>query len=79
MKILLQIVQMLPAIIAAVKEAEALVPLSGAGKAKLDFILGLVSDTVDGASELAGPVAKVVSRIVALCNATGAFGKGGAA
>ncbi|MEN6534624.1 MAG: hypothetical protein ABFD89_13230 [Bryobacteraceae bacterium] len=75
MKTFIQIVQMLPAIITAVKELESFVPVSGAGKAKLDFIVGVISDTVSDASSVIEPITKVVARLVALANATGIFRK----
>lgn len=75
MKTFLLIVQMLPAIVEAVKTAEQFVPLPGAGRAKLDFILGLITDTVGDVSENIAAIQKAVARIVALANATGVFGK----
>lgn len=75
MKTFLLIIELLPAIVEAVKEAEKLVPLPGAGKAKLDFVLGLITDTVGDVSDAIGPISKVISRIVGLANATGVFGK----
>jgi hypothetical protein len=74
-KTFIQIVQMLPAIITAVKELESFVPVSGAGKAKLDFIVGVISDTVSDASSVIEPITKVVARLVALANSTGIFRK----
>lgn len=77
MKTFLQVMGMLPGIVAAVKQAEDLIPLSGQGKAKLDFTLGVISDTVDGAAEVLPAVAKIVTRVVELANVTGVFQKGG--
>lgn len=77
MKAFLQVMSMLPGIVAAVKQAEDMIPLPGQGKAKLDFIIGVISDTVDGAAEILPVVQKIVSRVVELANATGVFQKGG--
>lgn len=77
MKTFLQVMAMLPGIISAVKQAEEFIPLPGQGKAKLDFTLGVISDTVDAAGEILPVVAKVVARVVDLANATGAFQNGG--
>lgn len=75
MKTFLLIAQLLPAIVAAIKQAEELVPVSGAGKAKLDFVLGLLQDTVDDLPALGGVIDKVVARVVTLANVGGTFQK----
>ena len=76
MKTFLLVMSMLPGIISAVKQAEDFIPLPGQGKAKLDFTLGVISDTVDAAAEVLPAVTKVVARVVELANATGSFKKG---
>ncbi len=65
MKTLLMILQLLPAIIGAVKAAEELVPLPGQGKAKLDFILGVIADTGADVSAILPVITAIVARIVA--------------
>ena len=75
MKVFLQIIQLLPGIIAAVRHVEDFVPVSGAGAAKLDFILGILADTVGDVSALIEPITKVINRIVSLANAVGIFKK----
>ncbi len=75
MKTLIQIVQMLPSLISAVKAAEEFVPQPGQGKSKLDFVLGVISDTVGEIGDLIPAVTKIVARIVGLANATGVFRK----
>lgn len=75
MKTLLTIIQMLPALIQAVRQIEEFVPLPGAGKQKLELILGIVEDTVDDAKSMIPTIAKVVGRIVGLANAAGVFAK----
>ena len=71
MKTLVQIVQMLPTLIDAVKAAEAAVPVSGQGKAKLDFVLGTIQDAYGEVSTLLPQITSVVGRIVSLFNSTG--------
>ncbi len=73
MKIFLQIVQMLPGIIEAVKAAESFIPLPGQGKAKLDFVLGLIEDAYGDIKPLVEVIVKVIARLVTLAKATGVF------
>lgn len=71
MNTLLSIIKLLPAIIDAVKAAEQFVPISGAGKAKLEFVLGVIQDTSADLGALTETITKVITRIVSLGNATG--------
>jgi len=73
MKIFLQIIALLPGIISAIAQVEQFVPVGGAGKAKLDFVLGIIQDTVGDVTGLIEPITKVVARLVSLANATGSF------
>lgn len=75
MNTLILILKLIPSIIAAVKAAEEFVPLPGQGKAKLDMILGIISDVYDDAKSIAPLIAKAVARIVELANAAGVFKK----
>lgn len=75
MKTLLTILQMLPALIQAVKQVEEFVPVPGAGKQKLDLIIGIIEDTFEDAKGMLPTIAKVVGRIVNLANSTGVFAK----
>lgn len=74
MKTLVAILQLLPAIISAVKAIEEALPISGKGKEKLDLVLGLVGDLGEDANALKGPVEKAVGRVVSMFKATGVFG-----
>jgi hypothetical protein len=75
MATLLVILRLLPSIIGAVKAAEDFIPIPAQGKAKLDFVLGVVTDVDAEASNLVPQIAAVVGRIVALANLTGVFKK----
>lgn len=76
MKNFLEVVKIIPAIVEAMKVAETIVPLSGKGAAKLQFVLGVLADTVGDISPILETVTKVISRITALFNSTGTFNKG---
>lgn len=76
MKTFIQIIQMLPALITAVKQVEEFVPSTGSGKEKLAFIIGIIQDTVEDAKSMIPTIEKVVSRLVILANSTGVFAKG---
>lgn len=75
MKTLLAVIQLLPALIQAVKQVEEFIPIPGQGKAKLEMILGVIDDTYEDARAIMPTIAKVVARIVSLANATGVFRK----
>jgi hypothetical protein len=81
---LLAIFKLLPGILSAIQALEAAIPLPAAGKAKLDLILGTVSDVYNAdqtiqkqlpGEALAGVVTSIVSRIVGTFNALGIFSK----
>jgi len=74
-KVFFQIISLLPGIISAVRNAEEFVPISGQGRAKLDFILGILTDLIGDVSGIIEPITKVINRIVSLANATGIFQK----
>ncbi len=82
MAILLAVMKLLPMIIAGVQALEVAIPFPGAGKAKLDLILGTVNDVYNAdqaiqkelsSSQLVSVVTSTVSRIVACFNALGIF------
>ena len=70
---ILKIMRLLPLIMTAVKTVEAMIPVSGAGKDKLDAVLGIVEDTTGDVAEVLPMVTKIVARFVNLGNATGTF------
>ena len=75
MKTLILMLQLLPSIIQAVKAAEEFVPLPAQGRAKLDLVLGVISDAYDGAAAIIPQITKVIGRIVEVANSTGIFKK----
>ena len=84
MSTLVSILNLLPAILAAVQAVEAAVPVPGAGKAKLDLVLGAVSDVYAAdqqlqkaipGDQLISIVGSLVSHVVANFNALGIFHK----
>ena len=73
------IVKLIPVVIAAVKSLEELIPVSGAGKQKLDLVMATVQDAFDGVTS-AWPtiqpiLEKLIAGIVNLANQFGVFKK----
>lgn len=84
MKTLLAVLQLIPAVIAAVRTLEEYVPVGGHGKEKLDVILEMVQATFDASNELrrefsaeglALLVSRTVGKLVTLFNSAGLFPK----
>ncbi len=84
MKTLISILQLFPAILAAIRAAEEAIPASGQGKTKLDLVLGVVQGVYDASSELQSSfswqslvvvITKVINNVVAVLNAAGIFKK----
>lgn len=84
MKTILAYLQLFPAILASVKSLEDTVPIPGAGKAKLDLILGFVQAAYNAEqsiqkeipwSTLVEVVKGAVTAIVTAFNAIGVFKK----
>jgi hypothetical protein len=82
--ILIAILQLLPAIIGAVQSIEAAVPIPAAGKAKLDLVLGTVTDVYNTeqaiqkqlpSDKLVPLVTGAITRVVTSFNALGVFKK----
>ena len=85
MKTLLTILQLLPAVIAAVQAVEEAFPVAGQGKKKLDLILDVIRAVYDGGTglrkefswdKLVGIIIPIVNKVVALFNAFGLFSHG---
>jgi hypothetical protein len=85
MKTILAILQLFPAIIAAVQAIENAIPVSQQGKVKLDLVLDTVKTAYDAEEsvrkdfswdKLAGVVVTIVGKVVATFNALGVFKKG---
>lgn len=75
MKSIIAVLQLLPAIIAAVRTVEEAIPLPMHGKAKLDLILGIIQDTGEDVGALVPLITKAIARIVGTFNAIGIFKK----
>ncbi len=75
MKYALMILQMIPAIIGAIKSIEEFLPATGIGKEKIAVIRASLESTYDGVSEVWPAVEKVVGMLVTLANSTGVFKK----
>lgn len=71
---------MLPLVIEAVKAAEAAIPQSGMGSAKLQFVKDLLTSTTDIGTEVAekdyaNAIEKTIALVVKLFNTTNVFKK----
>lgn len=78
--ILKLVVQLLPLVIEAVKAAEAAIPQSGMGSAKLQFVKDLLTSTTDIGTEVAekdyaNAIEKTIALVVKLFNTTNVFKK----
>lgn len=78
--ILKLVVQLLPLVLESVKAAEAAIPQSGQGSAKLQFVKDLLTSTTDIGSEVAekdyvNALEKTITLAVKLFNSTGVFKK----
>ena len=73
MQVFLRIVQLIPALIALIKEIEAVIPQSGLGDAKLTAVRQILEAAYEGVSELWPVVEKVVAVLVGLFNSAGVF------
>lgn len=75
-------IPLLPAIFDAARSVEQALPVSGAGRLKLDLVMSIVRDAVelsrDGISwdDVAPMVERVISAVVACLNASGEFKRG---
>ena len=79
------ILKLFPVILGAVQAVEAAIPLPSAGKAKLDLVLGTVTDVYSSTQQvtpempldrLTALVTQTVARVVTTFNALGIFKKG---
>ena len=75
MKTFLLIVQLIPAVIALLKEIESVIPQSGQGTAKLEAVREILEVTVDGFKEIWPALEKVIASLITLFNTTGVFKK----
>ena len=67
------LMQALPAIIAAVKAVEAAVPMSGAGKAKLDAVLSIVTTAESSLSGMVPQITAIITTLVGLFNTSSGY------
>ena len=75
----LTIVKLIPVAIAAVKSIEEFLPVSGAGKQKMDLVMTTIQDAFDGVTA-AWPtikpiLEKFITGLVSLANSFGVFKK----
>lgn len=84
MSSLILILKLLPVILGAVQAVEMAIPVQSAGKAKLDLVLGAVSDVYASsqqigqelpASQMTALITQTIARVVATFNALGMFKK----
>lgn len=69
----LAILKLLPAIIAAIRSLEEFIPISQAGKSKLDIILDTMKEAGAEVAGLVPMVISLINRLVGLANKTGVF------
>ena len=74
---LLAIVNLLPAIIAAIKAVEAAVPGAGLGKQKLEAVLDIVQAAHEGMVAYLPTINNVITILVRMFNGVGMFDKMG--
>jgi hypothetical protein len=88
MATLLAVLKLFPVILAAIQALESAIPLPTAGKAKLDLVLGMVTDVYSAdqsiqkqlpSDPLIALITATISRVVATLNALGIFNKKAAA
>lgn len=75
MKILLLVVQLIPALIELIKTLEIALPNAGMGSEKLKTVRQIIEAAYEGAAEIWPTVEKVISALVGLFNAAGVFKK----
>jgi hypothetical protein len=84
MNILLVVLKLMPSILAAVKAIEAAIPVSGAGKTKLELVLGVIEEVFSQTTSLSKEIpwetlkpiiSGNVSLMVDALNNTGVFAK----
>jgi len=75
MKIFLQVVALIPTVIALIKEIEAVIPQSGQGAAKLAAVREIMAASYDCFTEVWPSLEKVIAALINLFNSTGVFVK----
>lgn len=73
MKVLLMVVQMIPALITLIKEIENALPKVGLGSEKLAAVRKIIEVAFEGASEVWPTIEKVIAILVSLFNSAGIF------
>lgn len=73
MQAIITIVQLLPALIAAIKAIEEAIPGQGQGEAKLAAVRGIIEAVDTGYKNLWPQIQPVIGVLVGLFNKTGAF------
>lgn len=75
MKVLLLVIQIVPALIQLIKSIEDILPNAGLGTDKLEAVRKIIEATYEGAAEIWPTIEKVIGVLVALFNKTGLFKK----
>jgi hypothetical protein len=74
---LLRLIQLIPALIAAIKAIEDALLISGQGKAKLDAVVEIVTTADESLKSILPLVTSAIGTLVRLFNASGVFGRAG--
>lgn len=69
------VISILPIIIEAVKQIEALFPESGNGRQKLELVKNILISADSNLEDSWPLISKVIGSVVAFCNSTGLFKK----
>lgn len=72
---IIMVLKMFPVLITAIKSLEEFLPVSGAGKAKMDLIQQTLTDSYADIASIWPTIAKVIDGIVAIANQFGVFKK----
>ena len=71
----LTVVKLIPVVIAAVKSIEEFIPVSGAGKQKMDLVLTTIQDSFDSVTSAWPTIQPILEKLIAgLVNLANAFG-----
>ena len=73
MQTALLMLQLIPTIISIIKAVEEAIPVSGAGKDKLDAVLQMIQDACPKVGDVIPQIVKIINTLVGLFNRTGVF------
>ena len=75
MQLIINLLALIPMLIAAIKAVEEAIPGQGKGKEKLDLVLNIIQATGDQVGGLLPAITKAIAAIVSAFNAAGVFKK----